>query len=59
MERRMEADCSGGQCSPRAVAPRGRKEGRNIPYITNIIHVINKNALDKVHIYYKYYVYYN
>jgi hypothetical protein len=28
MERRMEADCSGGQSSPRAVAPRGRKEGR-------------------------------
>jgi hypothetical protein len=23
----MEADCSGGQSSPRAVAPRGRKEG--------------------------------
>jgi hypothetical protein len=28
MERRMVADCSGGQSSPRAVAPRGRKAGR-------------------------------
>jgi hypothetical protein len=28
MERRIEADCSGGQSSLRAVAPRGRKEGR-------------------------------
>jgi hypothetical protein len=25
----MEADCSGGRSSPRAVAPRGRKEGVN------------------------------
>ena len=26
----VENDCQGGQGSPRAVAPRGRKEGRNI-----------------------------
>jgi hypothetical protein len=28
MERRMEADFSGGQSSSRAATPRGRKEGR-------------------------------
>ena len=26
----VENDCQGGQGSPRAVAPRGRKEGSNI-----------------------------
>jgi hypothetical protein len=33
MERRMEADCSGGQSSPRAAAPKGRKEGWKEFYI--------------------------